>query len=275
MGRFGLRRWWSWRILSGAWSCSLRCGGTAMGDLIPERVFIVASRIGGQVIGAFDGRDGDRVCDVPAGVRDGRAYLHSHMLAVLPEYRNAGLGRRLKLAQRDGGAGARDRPDGVDVRSTGDQECAPEHCAAGCDCAAVPAGFLRAVDFSAAGRTADGSAVRGVVAALGAGAAAFWGRAGRRRRTSAPVVEQVDVPAQVYEWKRDPEQRKLAEVLQNNVRRALQSAFARRAGGQGYGGAAEGDGSFLLSQGRARGCRTGNRAARQATYEGRRIYADD
>src|SRR6202012_2433270 len=28
-------------------------------------------------------------------------YLHSHMLAVLPEYRNAGLGRRLKLAQRD------------------------------------------------------------------------------------------------------------------------------------------------------------------------------
>ena len=33
--------------------------------------------------------------------RDGRVYLHSHMLAVLPEYRNAGLGRSLKLAQRD------------------------------------------------------------------------------------------------------------------------------------------------------------------------------
>ena len=35
------------------------------------------------------------------GYRDGKPYLHSHMLAVLPEYRNAGLGRRLKLAQRD------------------------------------------------------------------------------------------------------------------------------------------------------------------------------
>ena len=35
------------------------------------------------------------------GYRDGQPYLHSHMLAVLPEYRNAGLGRRLKLAQRD------------------------------------------------------------------------------------------------------------------------------------------------------------------------------
>ncbi len=35
------------------------------------------------------------------GYRNGYPYLHSHMLAVLPEYRNAGLGRRLKLAQRD------------------------------------------------------------------------------------------------------------------------------------------------------------------------------
>src|ERR1019366_5120641 len=35
------------------------------------------------------------------GYRDGKPYLHSHMLAVLPEYRNGGLGRRLKLAQRD------------------------------------------------------------------------------------------------------------------------------------------------------------------------------
>ena len=35
------------------------------------------------------------------GYRDGKPYLHSHMLAVLSQYRNAGLGRRLKLAQRD------------------------------------------------------------------------------------------------------------------------------------------------------------------------------
>src|SRR5204863_4468964 len=35
------------------------------------------------------------------GYRDGQAYLHSHMLAVLPEYRNSGVGRNLKLAQRE------------------------------------------------------------------------------------------------------------------------------------------------------------------------------
>src|SRR5207248_5975947 len=35
------------------------------------------------------------------GYRDGRSYLHSHMLAVRQNYRNAGLGRRIKLFQRD------------------------------------------------------------------------------------------------------------------------------------------------------------------------------
>ena len=32
----------------------------------------------------------------------GPAYLHSHMLGVLPQYHNAGIGRRLKLATRGG-----------------------------------------------------------------------------------------------------------------------------------------------------------------------------
>jgi predicted GNAT superfamily acetyltransferase len=33
--------------------------------------------------------------------RAGRQYLHSHMVAVLPEWQNRGVGRRLKFAQRD------------------------------------------------------------------------------------------------------------------------------------------------------------------------------
>ena len=76
--------------------------GYSDGDLIPRRMFLLADRIGGQVLGAFDG-DGRIVGFAMAlpGYRDGQPYLHSHMLAVLPEYRNLGLGRRLKLAQRD------------------------------------------------------------------------------------------------------------------------------------------------------------------------------
>src|ERR1041384_3102816 len=38
---------------------------------------------------------------IPGIKSDGRPYLHSHMLGVLPEYRNASVGRRLKLRQRE------------------------------------------------------------------------------------------------------------------------------------------------------------------------------
>jgi predicted GNAT superfamily acetyltransferase len=70
-------------------------------DLIPLRMFVVSQKIGGQVIGAFDGtRLVGFAFSIP-GSRCGHAYLHSHMLAVLDNYRNLGLGRRLKLAQRD------------------------------------------------------------------------------------------------------------------------------------------------------------------------------
>jgi predicted GNAT superfamily acetyltransferase len=80
-------------------------------DTIPLREFVVIEHIGGQVIGAFDlsrsanpGGDGASMVGFAMsmpGVRAGQAYLHSHMLAVLPEYRNSGIGRKLKLAQRE------------------------------------------------------------------------------------------------------------------------------------------------------------------------------
>jgi predicted GNAT superfamily acetyltransferase len=71
-------------------------------DLLPARVFVVATRIGGQVLGAFDGARMAGFCIALPGVkRDGIPYLHSHMLGVLPEYRNRGIGRALKLAQRE------------------------------------------------------------------------------------------------------------------------------------------------------------------------------
>jgi predicted GNAT superfamily acetyltransferase len=70
-------------------------------DLIPLRLFVVATKIGGQVIGAFDGGELIGFAMSIPGTRGGNPYLHSHMLAVRQSYRNAGLGRKLKLAQRD------------------------------------------------------------------------------------------------------------------------------------------------------------------------------
>lgn len=71
-------------------------------DVVPRRVFTVAQRIGGQVMGAFtpDGMLAGFAMAIP-GIHHGRPYLHSHMLAVRPEFRNAGVGRQLKLAQRE------------------------------------------------------------------------------------------------------------------------------------------------------------------------------
>jgi len=74
-------------------------------DLLPVRFFVVASKIGGQVFGAYDrGRMVAFCLAIPglkAGLKpDGKAYLHSHMLGVLPEYQNSGLGRRLKMHQK-------------------------------------------------------------------------------------------------------------------------------------------------------------------------------
>ena len=75
--------------------------GFADADLIPTRFFVVARKIEGQVIGAFDaaGRLAGFCLAVPA-LRGKTVYFHSHMLGVLPEFRGRRLGRRLKLAQR-------------------------------------------------------------------------------------------------------------------------------------------------------------------------------
>jgi len=71
-------------------------------ELLPLRLFVVASKVGGQVFGAFDGQRMIGFCLAIPGLKaGGKSYLHSHMLGVLPGYRDAHVGRRLKLAQRE------------------------------------------------------------------------------------------------------------------------------------------------------------------------------
>ena len=71
-------------------------------DLLPVRLFVTASKIGGHSFGAYDGDKMVGFCIAIPGIKPGaKSYLHSHMLGVTKEYRDAGLGRKLKLAQRD------------------------------------------------------------------------------------------------------------------------------------------------------------------------------
>ncbi|MGB6112904.1 MAG: GNAT family N-acetyltransferase [Acidobacteriaceae bacterium] len=70
-------------------------------DIVPRRMFAVANAIGGQVLGAWAGEQLIGYALAIPGLRDGRPYFHSHMLAVAPEFRNRGVGKMLKLAQRE------------------------------------------------------------------------------------------------------------------------------------------------------------------------------
>ena len=70
-------------------------------EVEPVTMFVVAAHTGGQVLGAFDG---DRMVGFTlalVGLRDRVVYLHSHMTGVKSEYRDRGVGRMLKLFQRD------------------------------------------------------------------------------------------------------------------------------------------------------------------------------
>ena len=68
-------------------------------DLDSRAILTVVSRLAGQLIGAFDA--GRLIGFALAFGTLSPNRLHSHRVGVLPEYQNHGVGRRLKLAQRE------------------------------------------------------------------------------------------------------------------------------------------------------------------------------
>jgi predicted GNAT superfamily acetyltransferase len=70
-------------------------------ELEPSAMFVVASMTGGQALGAFDGDKLVGFTMAVVGVRDGATYLHSHQTGVGAAYRDRGVGRMLKLFQRE------------------------------------------------------------------------------------------------------------------------------------------------------------------------------
>lgn len=221
--------------------------GYSDGDVIPRRMFVIASRIGGQVIGAFDGEALIGFAMSLPGYRDGRPYLHSHMLAVLPEYRNGGLGRRLKLAQRED-ALAR----GISlIEWTFDP-------------LEIKNAYLNIARLGAIARRYQPDFYGPSSSPLQGGLptdrlyAEWWLNSERVRRAieensaeywkTGELAERVAVSAAIYDWKRDAGQRSLAQSLQTEVRTALESAFARGLAVTGYEKYRNGDGCFVLTQ---------------------------
>src|SRR5580698_2308501 len=70
-------------------------------EVEPATLFVVATKTGGQVLGAFDGERLVGYTLALVGFVGGTVFLHSHMTGVHGDYRDRGIGRRLKFFQRE------------------------------------------------------------------------------------------------------------------------------------------------------------------------------
>lgn len=217
--------------------------GFSDADLIPIRMFVVASKIGGQVIGAFAGDTLVGFALSIPGSRSGHTYLHSHMLAVRDQYRNLGLGRRLKLAQRDD-AIARgfelmewtfdpleiknahlniERLGAIVRRYTVNQY--------GLSSSPLQGGLPTDRCIAEWWLTSDR-----VSNALDEGQRSFF-----------EPEKTISVPAQIYQWKANPDTRDRAREIQLANREQFLSAFSHGLAVLGYRRDEAGNGEFLLA----------------------------
>ena len=91
----------SWMSLRASSVCSARFGDFKMSSYCPCACLWWQTKLAGRFSGAFDRGKMVAFCLCIPGLKPGgKQYFHSHMLGVLPPYRNTGLGRRMKLAQR-------------------------------------------------------------------------------------------------------------------------------------------------------------------------------
>jgi predicted GNAT superfamily acetyltransferase len=211
-------------------------------ELVPLRMFVVAGKIGGQVIGAFEQAEMVGFAFAIPGYRAGHAYLHSHMLAVRTAYRNAGLGRLLKLSQRDD-ALAR----GIELMEWT------------FDPLEIKNSYLNIEKLGAIARRYNVNQYGMTSSPLQGGlptdrlVAEWWLKSQRvvdlLEKGSTPpgkTKQSIVVPAQVYEWKSAAETRDQAVQTQDYIRRQFAQAFSKGLAVLGYERDSQKNGKFLL-----------------------------
>jgi predicted GNAT superfamily acetyltransferase len=210
-------------------------------DIIPRRVFLLASRIGGQVLGAFDGAEMAGFAMALPGFREGQPYLHSHMLGVLPQYRNRSIGRSLKLAQREDAIARGFRLMEWTFDPTEIKNAHLNIARLG----AIVRRYKRDFYGPSSSPLQGGLPTDRVYAE-------WWlcsPRVEAALREKLPDFEvrgQVHVPADIYRWKASPDHRDEARAVQARNAEALEAAFAGGLAVLNYRREGNGDGTFLL-----------------------------
>jgi predicted GNAT superfamily acetyltransferase len=213
-------------------------------ELVPLRMFVVADKVGGQVMGAFEGDAMVGFALSVPGTRSGHIYLHSHMLAVRKEHRNSGLGRRLKLMQRDD-AVAR----GIELIEWTFDPLEIKNAYLNVEKLGT---IVRRYNINQYGITS--SPLQGGLPSDRL-IAEWWLKSERVRTLLAtgnhpPVASEctISVPAQIYDWKASAETRTKAEQVQERNRQQFLRAFGQGLAVLGYSRDAEGNGKFLLGR---------------------------
>src|SRR5713101_5470196 len=213
-------------------------------ELMPLRMFIVAEKIGGQVIGAFDSGKVVAFALAIPGARGGHSYLHSQMLAVRAEYRNAGLGRQIKLFQRE------------DALARGFELIEWTF-----DPLEIKNAYLNIERLGAIARRYNVNQYGITSSPLQGGLptgrliAEWWLKSKRVEAVlaDAPRAEfecraRIEVPAAIYEWKAEAATRKQALAVQQSNRERFDRAFAEGLSVLGYERDEHGNGRFLLGE---------------------------
>jgi predicted GNAT superfamily acetyltransferase len=213
-------------------------------ELVPLRLFMVGEKIGGQVMGAFDGNEMVGFAFAIPGVRGGRPYLHSHMLAVRTGYRNAGVGRRLKLFQRE------------DALARGFELIEWTF-----DPLEIKNAYLNIERLGAIARRYNVNQYGITSSPLQGGlpsdrlVAEWWLKSERVENLlrggmlrSFEREETITVPAEIYDWKANPGTRARAKEVQDRNREEFLKAFSEGLTVLGFEHDKKGNGKFLLGK---------------------------
>ena len=218
--------------------------GFADNELVPVRIFSLAPKIGGQVIGAWEGVTLAGFAFSIPGTRSGHPYLHSHMLAVKEGYRNTGLGRRIKLFQREDAIA-----QGYELLEWTFDPLEIKNAYLNLERLGAVAHRYNINQYGITSSPLQGFLPTDRLVAE-------WWLTSKRVETllstgklpSFAQEERVEVPADIYDWKAQPETRQKAADMQLRNREQFLAAFSRGLTCLGYERDTQGNGAFLLGR---------------------------